>query len=299
MDGNRGAVLVTGASSGMGYACAVRLSEGGFAVFAGVRRQQDAQRLRALGLPRLVPVILDVTDAHTISSALETIETAVGDKGLSGLVNNAGIAVTAPIELVSIEELRRQFETNVVGQVAVTQAALPLIRAARGRIVNVGSVGAKFALPFGGPLCSSKSAIESINDSLRMELRPWGIHVVLISPGSIRTVAAHKLVADGEVTANGFTPDGRSQYGAAYRAFIQAFLKLEDSGVGPEVMAEAVFRALTLRTPKKRYPVGPKSRLLPFIAAVLPRGAADLVRTRLFNVYQPFGVLKRAGKASG
>src|SRR5512133_1382728 len=189
-------VLVTGASSGMGRACAVRLSAAGFTVFAAVRKESDADALRERGSPRLVPVLLDVTKAETISTAASAIREAVGESGLAGLVNNAGIAVTGPIELVPLEELRRQFEGNVFGQVAVTQAFLPLVRAARGRIVNVGSVGAKFALPFGGALNSSKAAFESLSDSLRMELRPWGIHVVLVSPGAIRTSAEAKLVAE-------------------------------------------------------------------------------------------------------
>src|SRR5512133_34446 len=160
------AVLVTGASSGMGRACALRLAEGGFAVFAAVRKERDAQALKESGSPGVVPILLDVTKGETISEALRTIRDAVGASGLAGLVNNAGIAVTGPMELVPLEELRRQFEINVFGQVAVTQAFLPLIRAARGRIVNVGSVGAKFALPFGGALNSSKAAFESLSDSL-------------------------------------------------------------------------------------------------------------------------------------
>ena len=187
------AVLVTGASSGMGKACAVRLAEGGFTVFAAVRKERDAQAIRESCSPRLIPIILDVTKDRSISEAAQTVQDAVGSAGLAGLVNNAGIAVTGPIELVPLEELRRQFEVNVFGQIAVTQALLPLIRAGRGRIINVGSVGARFALPFGSPLNSSKAAFESISDSMRMELRPWGIHVVLVSPGSIRTAAESKL----------------------------------------------------------------------------------------------------------
>jgi NAD(P)-dependent dehydrogenase (short-subunit alcohol dehydrogenase family) len=283
------AVLVTGASSGMGKASALRLSESGFTVFAAVRKERDAQELKESGSPRLIPVILDVTKHQTISEAFGKIRDAVGAAGLAGLVNNAGIAVTGPIELVPLEELRRQFEINVFGQVAVTQAFLPLIRAARGRIINVGSVGARFALPFGGALNSSKAAFESISDSLRMELRPWGIHVVLVSPGSIRTSAEAKLMTDSEAAVNAFSSEGKAHYASAYRAFVQALLKLESHGVGPEVMAETVYRALTVRTPKRRYPVGPKSRFLPFLFTTLPAGVADALRLRLFRVYRPFG----------
>lgn len=127
------------------------------------------------------------------AEAFQVIRETVRAAGLVGLVNNAGVGVTAPIELVPLEELRRQFDINVFGQVAVIQAFLPLIRAACGRIITVGSVGGKITIPFGGPLCSSKYAIESVNDALRMELRSWGIHVVLVAPGSICTPAVDKL----------------------------------------------------------------------------------------------------------
>ncbi|GHO90937.1 short-chain dehydrogenase/reductase [Reticulibacter mediterranei] len=284
-----GAVLVTGASSGMGKACALRLAQAGYSVFAGVRKERDAQLLKQEGSSRLIPVILDVTDEQSIAAAREVIRETVGADGLVGLVNNAGVGVTAPIELVPLQELRGQFEINVIGQVAVIQAFLPLIRAARGRILNVGSVGGKITIPFGGPLCSSKYAIESINDALRMELRPWGIHVVLVAPGSIRTPAVEKLVADSEVMVNTFSPEGKARYAASYRAFVQSFLKQEEEGVGPEVMAETVYHALTVHTPRNRYPVGPKARLLPFLGTWLPAGVLDVLRTRMFHVYQPFG----------
>jgi NAD(P)-dependent dehydrogenase (short-subunit alcohol dehydrogenase family) len=283
------AVLVTGASSGMGRACALRLANGGFTVFAAVRKHRDARSLEEIGSPGLVPLILDVTKPETISEAVAKVRDAVGPAGLAGLVNNAGIAVTGPVELVPLDELRRQFEINVFGQVAVTQAFLPLIREARGRIINVGSVGARFALPFGSALNSSKAAFESISDSLRMELRPWGIHVVLVSPGSIRTSAETKLAADSEATVNAFPTEGKARYAASYRAFVRALLDLESHGVGPDVMAETVYRAMTARTPKRRYPVGPNSRLLPFLFTTLPAAVADALRLRLLHVYRPFG----------
>jgi NAD(P)-dependent dehydrogenase (short-subunit alcohol dehydrogenase family) len=285
------AVLITGASSGMGHACALRLVREGFTVFAAVRKERDAQNLRDQGSPRLIPVILDVTQDGTISEALRQIRETVGSAGLAGLVNNAGIAVTGPVELVSIEELRRQFEVNVFGQVAVTQAFLPLIRAAQGRIVNIGSVGAKFALPFASALNASKAALELINDALRMELRPWGIHVVLVSPGAIRTSAEAKLLADSESSVNTFSPEGKALYASSYRAFVQAFLDLESHGVGPEVMAATVARAFTARVPKLRYAVGPKSKMLPLLFKALPAGIADAVRLRLFHVYGRFGAI--------
>lgn len=287
----KGAVLITGASSGMGKATSLRLAQAGFTVYAAVRKQRDADALKASRVPRLVPILLDVTKAETISAAFLAIRDDAGSAGLAGLVNNAGIAVTGPIELVPLDELRRQFEVNVFGQVAVTQAFLPLIRLARGRIVNVGSVGARFALPFGGGLNASKAAFESISDSLRMELRPWGIHVVLVSPGSIRTAAEDKLLQDSQAAIAAFPPDGQAHYADAYRSFVQSLLRLESHGVGPEVVAETVYRALTSPAPRRRYPVGPKSRLLPLLFSTLPGGVADLLRLRLFHVYRRFGAV--------
>jgi NAD(P)-dependent dehydrogenase (short-subunit alcohol dehydrogenase family) len=287
--GTNRAVLVTGASSGMGRACAFRLAQEGFLVFAAVRKNQDAEALARSGGSRVKPVLLDVTKKDTIAQAVRAVSDAVGRAGLAGLVNNAGIAVPGPVELVSIEELRRQFEVNVFGQIAVTQAFLPLLRVARGRIVNVGSVGAKFALPFAGALNASKAAFEILNDALRMELRPWGIHVVLVSPGAIRTSAEAKLAADADASLHSFSSEGKALYGAAFRAFLEAFLHLESGGVGPEVMADTVARALTARVPKRRYAVGPKSRLLPILFNTLPTAVADALRLRLFHVYQPFG----------
>lgn len=283
---SRGAVVVTGASSGMGRACALLLAQAGYTVFAGVRKEHDAQVLKQEGFSGLIPVILDVTNTHTIAEASQKVHEAVGAAGLVGLVNNAGVGVTAPIELVPLEELRRQFDINVIGQVAVIQAFLPLIRAARGRVINVGSVGGKTTLPFGGPLCASKYAMESINDALRMELHPWGIQVVLVAPGSIRTPAVGKLVQDSEAMLQTFPAEGAKRYAKAYRAFVQAFVKHEEAGVPPEVMAAVVLKALTARSPRTRYPVGPLSRRLPLLASVLPPRVFDWVKARLFGLPQ-------------
>ena len=281
-----GAVLVTGASSGMGLACALQLARAGYHVFAGVRKEQDALALKQQASAPLTPLFLEVTDADSIAEAATLVTKTVGEAGLAGLVNCAGIGVTAPMELLPIAELRRQLEINVVGQVAVTQAFLPLIRVARGRIINVGSVGGRVTIPFGGPLCASKYAMESINDALRMELRPWGIHVVLVAPGSIRTPAVDKLVQDSEAMLKTFPPEGARRYATAYRAFVQTFVKHEEAGALPEVMAAVVLKALTARKPRTRYPVGPLSRRLPLLANVLPPRVFDRVKARLFGLPQ-------------
>src|SRR5918996_79044 len=184
---SRAAVVVTGASTGIGRATALDLVSRGFDVFAGVRREADGDSVAAESSGAVTPVILDVTDAATIDGAALRVTDAVGDGGLRGLVNNAGIAEPAPLEIMPIDALRRQLEVNLVGQVAVTQAFLPLIRAARGRVVNISSVGGRVASPALGAYSASKYAIEALSDAMRMELHPWGIQVSVIEPGSIST----------------------------------------------------------------------------------------------------------------
>ena len=191
----RGAVVVTGSSTGIGRACALGLDRAGFAVYAGVRKAEDGDALRAAA-PRLEPLIVDVTDGEAIAAAAERVREATGGR-LAGLVNNAGVAVAAPVEGVALDELRRQLEVNVVGQVAVTQAFLAMIRAARGRIVFMSSIGGRNALPFVSPYNASKHAIEAIGDSLRQEMRPFGVEVSIIEPGSVATPIWDKSTAGG------------------------------------------------------------------------------------------------------
>src|SRR4051794_39187352 len=176
-------VLVTGASTGIGRATAMRLDSSGWRVFAGVRKQDDAESLRAEGSERLVPVILDVTDPEQIAAAAERIG-AESDEGLQGLVNNAGVAVPGPLETIPLDDLRHQLEVNLVAYVAVTQALLPQIRRAAGRVVFLSSIGGRIAFPFAGPYHASKFATEAIGDVFRQELRPWGIEVAIVEPGS-------------------------------------------------------------------------------------------------------------------
>src|SRR5215213_5395948 len=175
-----GTVLVTGASTGIGEATVLRLKTLGFDAIGAVRKDADAERLEERGVRT---VRIDVTDAGQIAAAREEL----GDVPLAGLVNNAGIAVAAPLEYLPIDRLRQQLEVNLIGQVAVTQALLPLLRAAAGRIVNVSSIGGRIALPLAGPYAASKFGLEAVSDSLRRELRHLGVDVVVIEPGGIKT----------------------------------------------------------------------------------------------------------------
>jgi NAD(P)-dependent dehydrogenase (short-subunit alcohol dehydrogenase family) len=179
-------VVVTGASSGIGRASVARLVKAGWRVFASVRKAEDAAKLQQEFGERVTPLIMDVTNRAAISKAAEQVTTDLGDRGLDGLVNVAGIGLVRPVEYVSDEDMQRIFQINVFGQIAVTQAFLPLLRRARGRIVNIGSVGAHIGLPFGGLLNASKSALRSLNDALRLELRSSGVRVSIIEPGAIK-----------------------------------------------------------------------------------------------------------------
>jgi NAD(P)-dependent dehydrogenase (short-subunit alcohol dehydrogenase family) len=255
MSGKR--ILVTGASTGIGHACAVRLAATGYTVFAGVRRLSDGEALRAEIKGDVKPVLLDVTEAESIRNALATL----GNEPLAGLVNNAGVAVLGPLELLPIEDWRRQFDVNVLGLVAVTQACLPLLRAGAGRIVNIGSVAGRGALPGSGAYDATKSAVEAITDALRMELQPWGIPVSLIEPGSVATSIWQKSL--GEVDSlKGRVPDESYALYAALMKNMRAESAHSASKASPaSVVAKAVEHALTAARPKTRYLVGREVRL--------------------------------------
>jgi NAD(P)-dependent dehydrogenase (short-subunit alcohol dehydrogenase family) len=284
-----GAVVVTGASSGIGRATAVTLADAGYQVFAGVRRPSDGTALTKLTRGSLTPLLIDVTDPDAVSAAAATVARAVGGRGLAGLVNNAGIAFTWPMELIPAELLRRQYDVNVFGQVAVIQAFLPLLRRAAGRIVDIGSIGDRLTMPYGGPLTSSKWAFASITEALRLELRPWGIHVVLIEPASIHTEAVDKVEDDAERVLQQFDEVQRARYEASYRSMTQGAVARERDGSRPQAVADVVLRALTAGTPRTRYLVGKNAGRLAFLARWLPDRLFDRLRLRLFRLPGEFG----------
>jgi len=277
-------VLVTGASTGIGSACAIRLDRAGFRVFAGIRKEVDGQRLKALGSPRLAPVVIDVTSGTSIGRAFEVVRDKVGEAGLAGLVNNAGIGIASPVECLPLVDLRRMFEVNVFGQVAVTQAFLPLVRKAKGRIVNLGSVGDRLSIPFGGALCASKSAFAALSESLRLELAAWGIKVCLIEPASISTPAVDKLEEESRRAIEALPEEGARLYAARFREFLRRAVEREKRGSPPEVVAEVVLKALTARNPKTRYPVGADVGKLMTLARWVPDPLLDRIRLRIFGL---------------
>jgi NAD(P)-dependent dehydrogenase (short-subunit alcohol dehydrogenase family) len=280
----RKSIVVTGASSGIGHACVTRLLRAGWLVFAGVRKTLDAERLRREGGEQVRPIAIDVTDKASIEGAVGEVREQLGGRGLDALVNNAGIGIAAPVEYIADDVLRRQFDVNVFGQIAVTQAFLPLIRAAHGRIVNMGSVGSHLSLPFGGALCASKSAFRSLNDALRLELHPFGIDVVMIEPGAIRTLAVEKTLGDPDAVVGALPPEGVARYGRLLRDFMRRGYERETKGSPPEVVADKVYEALTATRPRPTYLAGKDARLFVTIPRLLSDRLLDRLRLRLFGI---------------
>jgi NAD(P)-dependent dehydrogenase (short-subunit alcohol dehydrogenase family) len=260
------------------------MDEEGWRVFAAVRREEDAAALRETGSDRLVPVMLDVTDAGQIAAAVEQVAREVGEAGLDGLVNNAGIAVLSPLETIPVEDFRRQIEVNLTAQVAVTQAFLPLIRRATGRIVFVSSIGGRMALPFGGPYHASKFGIEAVADCLRQELRPWNIDVAVIEPGSIDTPIWERgeRIAD---EVSGRAHDSQEElYGKTIERFRAAVKRTAERGIPPEKVAKSIAHALTARRPRTRYLVGADARGQAIARRVLPDRAFDSLVARVMRI---------------
>ncbi|MEU3778221.1 SDR family oxidoreductase [Streptomyces sp. NPDC032472] len=272
------AVVITGASSGLGEACARHLARVGFQVYAGVRRTEDAERLAASGAERLTPVILDVTDEATIRDTADRIAEETADTGLFGLVNNAGIAVTAPLECVSPQLLRRQLDTNVVGQLAVIQGLLPLLRTGAGRIVNITSGLGNVAIPYMGAYAAAQFAKEALSDALRRELAPFGIPVSVVQPGAIMTPIWDKMSLEAAGTLDG-APEAVSEL---YRDTFLRFLETNEhsartSGTTADDVARTVMRALVSRRPRTRYGVGKDATGGRLLARLLPDRAIDKV----------------------
>jgi NAD(P)-dependent dehydrogenase (short-subunit alcohol dehydrogenase family) len=269
-------VVVTGAAKGIGAAIVRRLAADGFRVVAGVRRTEDAQALREQLGDRVLPVLLDVTDPGAVAAAAGLLGGEVGDRGLAGLVNNAGIAVAAPLEFLPPAELRRQLEVNVVGQHAVTQALVPLLRRGQGRIVNLGSIGDRIVAPMTGPYHVSKFALRAWNDTLRLELSAWGIQVVLVEPGAVATPIWETSIAAAERLQQTLPSGVEELYGRAIAAARASALRSAARGMPADQVAAVVARALTVRRPRARYLVGVDARVTAMVAR-LP----DRLRDRL------------------
>jgi NAD(P)-dependent dehydrogenase (short-subunit alcohol dehydrogenase family) len=273
------AVLITGASTGIGRATALRLDAAGWRVFAGVRKEGDADSLRQAGSERVSPLQLDVTDPDQIAAAAEVA--AAETDGLAGLVNNAGVAVPGPLETIPIEEFRRQIEVNLIAQVAVTQAMLPAIRRAHGRIVFLSSIGGRTAFPFTGAYHAAKFGIEAVGDVFRQELRPWDIRVAIVEPGSIDTPIWER----GERTADELAdPKRESLYGQAIEKYRKAIRKTAERGISPQKVAERIEHALSAERPRTRYLVGLDANLQARIKPFVPSPVFDRLVARAMGL---------------
>jgi NAD(P)-dependent dehydrogenase (short-subunit alcohol dehydrogenase family) len=247
----------------------MRLDRAGFQVFAGVRNRGDAEDLEAAGSDRLEPVIIDVTDEGTIEATRERIAQVTGGR-IDALVNNAGIAKGGPVEAVSIDDFRQQLEVNVIGQVAVTQAMLPMLRAAQGRVVFVSSIGGRIALPYVSPYAASKHAIEAVGDSLRREMLSFGVSVSLVEPGAVATPIWDKGSQTADEVRERATPEQLEVYGDTLDRFEKLFIETGNSGVPPDEVADAIEHALTSAKPKTRYLVGREAKVRGTLAKFLP-----------------------------
>ena len=265
-----GAVLVTGASTGIGRASALRLDAEGYTVFAGVRKEADSRDLAQSGSDRLTPVTLDITKVDQIESAREQVADAAGDQGVVGLVNNAGVGGGGPIEFMELDELRGTLEVNLIGQVAVTQAFLPLIRKAKGTIVFIASIGGRVASPFMSSYNTSKFAIEALGESLRHELRPWGIDVAVVEPGSIDTEIWAKGNEQIQERLGEMPDDAKRLYGRQLTRFSEVINETASRGISPEKVAEVVHRAIASENPKHRYLVGTDAKIGARLKGTLP-----------------------------
>jgi NAD(P)-dependent dehydrogenase (short-subunit alcohol dehydrogenase family) len=276
--------LITGASTGIGRATTLRLAAAGWTVLAGVRAPAAGESLlRDATGGRVIPLTLDVTDAAQIELARERVEQEAGTAGLDALVNNAGIGgVAGPLELVSQETLRVQFDVNVFGQVAITQALLPALRRAHGRLVLVSSIGGRVAMAFSAPYAASKHALEAFGDTLRVELRTSDVQVTLIEPGSVATPIWDKTRAESDKLS--IPAELQQQYGHVPAAMDKALQNTGKRGVPPEQVAETIHRALAARRMKSRYVVGRDAKAMLVAKSVLPDRVFDAFARRALGV---------------
>ena len=278
-----GAVVVTGSSTGIGRACALSLDRAGFTVFAGVRKPEDGEALRREASERLEPLPVDVTDAESIAAAADRVREATGGR-LAGLVNNAGVSFAGPVEALPIDHYRRQLEVNVVGQVAVTQAMLAMIRAARGRVVFISSIGGRGGIAYLSPYNASKAAISAVGDSLRQEMRRFGVEVSIIEPGSIATEIWRKGLESAPALRGSLAPEMQELYGERLDRVEALARKTGARGLPAETVAEAVEHALTAEKPNARYVIGREAKIQAAARTMLPSRAFDrLVEREIDN----------------
>jgi NAD(P)-dependent dehydrogenase (short-subunit alcohol dehydrogenase family) len=281
-------VLVTGSSTGIGKACALYLVKNGFSVIAGVRKSEDAEKLKVVAGSNLVGIQLDIADSDSIAAAAAKIAEITGESGLAGIVNNAGIGVHGPVEFLSRDDWRRQFEVNVFGHADVTRAMLPALRRyvsshpnGAARIIFIGSIAGRVSMPIMGPYCASKHAIAAIASSLRMELRNQGIHVCLIEPGAIQSEIWRK----GDEFAATIPADAplREFYGREIDAVVRTSRESAAGAIPAEVVARLVNHCMTSSNPPRRKTVGRDAMMGAILRRVLPEKWFDGVLLKMMK----------------
>lgn len=271
-------VIVTGASSGIGYETAMLLAREGYLVFAGVRKEADRERVEAQH-PNLRPIILDVAVPADPVRAMETVRAS--GSPLRALVNNAGIAVAGPLEYLPLESLRMQFEINAIGPIALAQAALPMLRESRGRLVFIGSIAGRLSAPFVGPYSASKAALASLVDALRQELASTGIGVSLLEFAAVKTPIWQKGREYKDEMTGKMPPQALQHYARAIDAIVAQTRREEAEGMDPRVIAATVLAAIRAEHPRERYLIGKKAKMQAVAAMLPPRMRDKLVKSAM------------------
>jgi NAD(P)-dependent dehydrogenase (short-subunit alcohol dehydrogenase family) len=266
--------IITGASTGMGTATARELARRGFHVLAGVRRDRDADAIRG---PGIEPLIVDITNPDHIRALATRVHEDPQGRAVRALVNNAAIEVNAPVEVYPIDEWRRLFEVNLFSHIAVTQTLLPALIHSKGRVVNISSVGGRIAMATYGPYAGAKFALEAVSDSLRCEIAPFGVQVVVVVPGAVRTEMAGRAIATAHELASIMTPEQSQRYGELVQAITVQTASFTESGLPADAAAKVIAKAVTARKPRTRYTIGRDAALLTLLARILPDRILDRV----------------------
>jgi NAD(P)-dependent dehydrogenase (short-subunit alcohol dehydrogenase family) len=276
--------IVTGASTGIGAATARELARRGFHVLAGVRRDRDAGAIRG---PGIEPLIIDITIRDHIRALATRVHGDPQGRAVRALVNNAAIQANVPIEAFAIDEWRRMFEVNLFGQVAVTQALLPALIRSKGRVVNISSVGGKVAMAAYGPYAGTKFALEAVSDSLRRELGPSGVQVVVVEPGAVRTEMLGRAIATAHELVSTMTPEQSQRYGGLMQAVNTQAVSSTKSGMPADTAAKVIAKAVTARKPRTRYTVGRDAALITRLVRILPDRTLDRVLAAALRPHFP------------
>ena len=275
-------IVVTGASTGIGAATVKKLADNGFHVLAGVRRAADADALQGLAIPNIEPCILDITVESDVTAVADRVAQDPQRRPLRALINNAGIAINAPVETLPLEQWRRQFDVNLFGHIAITQALLPALLDSSGTIVNISSVGGKVVLPTYGAYAGSKFALEAVSDALRREVSAAGVKVVVVEPGAVKTEITERGISTSEGLKSDMTTAQLDRYGTVLNAVMAQARSFNETGVSAEAAAAVVAKAATASRPKTRYTVGRDAAILLRVNRFLTdRGLDRVMRLQL------------------